>query len=74
MPQPASNPTFLSRDSFIQYLDNYVSTFYISPHHCHFIESASYVYSLKKWHIEAKKTLSMDNGVYFEGFSGAAKK
>lgn len=42
VPHPPTNPTFLSKDAFIQYLDDYVLHFNIKPNYFCSIISSSY--------------------------------
>ncbi|KAK4418193.1 putative indole-3-pyruvate monooxygenase YUCCA10 [Sesamum alatum] len=54
MPIPAIYPKYLSRKEFIQYLNDYVSRFSISPRYRRLVETASYDEIAGKWKIAAR--------------------
>lgn len=58
MPHPKTSSTFLSKDSFIEYLDRYVTNFNIKPLYNRCVESTIYDEVENRWWIEAKNTLS----------------
>lgn len=68
MPHPLTCPTFMSKNDFVQYLDNYVSYFNINPLYCRSVISASYDEIESKWRIEAKNTLTGIVEVYSAKF------
>uniref|UniRef100_A0A7N2LNU9 indole-3-pyruvate monooxygenase n=1 Tax=Quercus lobata TaxID=97700 RepID=A0A7N2LNU9_QUELO len=55
---PASYPTFVPRKMFIQYLDDYVSHFNISPMFQRTVESAEYNEVSKRWIVKARNASS----------------
>ncbi|MED6221940.1 hypothetical protein PIB30_059609 [Stylosanthes scabra] len=61
MPHPPSAPTFLSKSCFLDYIDEYVEHFEISPRYCRTVESAEYDEGEKMWKVEAKRTVKEDN-------------
>ncbi|KAF8404359.1 hypothetical protein HHK36_009242 [Tetracentron sinense] len=68
MPYPSHFPTFISREGFIRYLDDYVSHFRINPKYCRSVESASYDGIVGKWRVTAKNTISNEIEVYITKF------
>lgn len=68
MPYPSDAPTFIPRNGFIRYLDDYVSHFGISPQHTRSVESASYDAIAGKWHVEAMNTITNVVEVYVAKF------
>ncbi|KAA8543163.1 hypothetical protein F0562_021342 [Nyssa sinensis] len=64
---PSSFPTYVSRKQFIQYLDDYVSHFKISPIYHRSVESANYDEVTKKW-IAKVRNVSSDE---IEEYSGS---
>lgn len=54
MPFPTNWPTFISKAQFIQYLDDYVSHFKISPLYQRSVELANYDEVTKMWHVKVK--------------------
>ncbi|GMN57823.1 hypothetical protein TIFTF001_026927 [Ficus carica] len=50
--------TFMSKDTFISYIDSYVSEFNITPRYSRSVESAFYDEKMKKWRIKAKNGVS----------------
>ncbi|CAK9134805.1 unnamed protein product [Ilex paraguariensis] len=67
-PHPPESPAFMSKAAFIQYLDDYASSFNISPRYCRSVESAVFVEGDQKWRIEAKNTMSGEMEVYVSKF------
>ncbi|KAK9281472.1 hypothetical protein L1049_004375 [Liquidambar formosana] len=55
---PAAFPTYVPRKQFLQYLEDYVSHFKISPLYQRWVESANYNELTKKWHVEVRNTNS----------------
>ncbi|XP_027090510.1 probable indole-3-pyruvate monooxygenase YUCCA11 [Coffea arabica] len=55
---PSDAPTFVPKDGFIQYLDDYTSHFNINPIYCRLVESASFDVTDEKWLVLAKNALS----------------
>lgn len=51
---PSTCPTYVPRKQFIQYLDEYVSHFKISPLYQRLVESAIYDEDNKKWNVKVK--------------------
>ncbi|KAM5568994.1 putative indole-3-pyruvate monooxygenase YUCCA10 [Rosa sericea] len=63
MPHPFSTATFMSKDTFIDYVDEYVSRFNVNPRYCHNVESAFYEEADQKWKVEVKNTRAADKEV-----------
>ncbi|CAK7348235.1 unnamed protein product [Dovyalis caffra] len=55
---PESFPTYVPKDQFIQYLDNYVSYFKISPLYQRSVEFASFDEEAEKWNVKARNVSS----------------
>ncbi|CAK9178053.1 unnamed protein product [Ilex paraguariensis] len=66
MPFPTIFPRYVSRTEFIQFLDDYVSHFQISPLYGRFVESAVYAEDSKKWCVQARN-LSSDEKEEYSG-------
>ncbi|KAA8549212.1 hypothetical protein F0562_000896 [Nyssa sinensis] len=64
MSLPSSSPTYVSRKQFIQYLDDYVSRFKISPMYRRSVESANYDEVTKKWNVKVRNVSSDEIEVY----------
>lgn len=58
LPFPSNAPTFVPKQGFIQYLDDYTSHFNINPIYCRLVESASFDFIKKKWLVLAKNAIS----------------
>ncbi|CAN4091463.1 unnamed protein product [Withania somnifera] len=54
IPFPSSSPTYISRKQFIQYLDDYVSYFDITPLYKRTVESAKFEESTRKWKVKVR--------------------
>ncbi|KAL4644006.1 hypothetical protein ACB092_02G132400 [Castanea dentata] len=67
-PHPPKTPTFLSKEHFVRYIDEYVSQFDINPRYHRSVESASYDNSENKWRVEAKNTIEGKVEVYVAEF------
>ncbi|KAL8054889.1 hypothetical protein ABFX02_04G022000 [Erythranthe guttata] len=59
MPFPATYPTYVSREEFIRYLNDYVSHFTIRPAYRRSVEAAAYDETAGKWTIAAR---NLDSG------------
>ncbi|KAK3043676.1 hypothetical protein RJ639_000092 [Escallonia herrerae] len=68
MPFPSDAPTFVTKNGFIQYLDNYISHFNVNPLHRRIVESASFDVRLGKWLVGAKNMLSNEVEEYVGSF------
>jgi indole-3-pyruvate monooxygenase len=68
MPLPLSFPKYVPKTLFIQYLDDYVSHFKISPLHRRTAESAEYNEVSKSWHVKARNASSGEVEEYFGSF------
>ncbi|KAK6287314.1 hypothetical protein POUND7_013493 [Theobroma cacao] len=68
MPHSADSPTYIPKDMFVEYLDEYVSTFNIQPQYHRSVESACYDEVDGKWRIEARNMQSGDVEVYVAEF------
>ncbi|KAJ0052815.1 hypothetical protein Pint_01068 [Pistacia integerrima] len=58
LPFPASYPTFIPKNLFLQYLDDYVSHFNISPLYKRSVDFATYSQESQKWTVKARNTVS----------------
>ncbi|KAJ0052823.1 hypothetical protein Pint_01066 [Pistacia integerrima] len=58
LPFPASYPTFVPKDQFIQHLDHYVSHFNITPLYQRSVQLANYDEDTKKWIVKAMNIVS----------------
>ncbi|XWS33161.1 hypothetical protein CRYUN_Cryun22dG0055400 [Craigia yunnanensis] len=67
-PHSPDSPTYIPKDDFLEYLDEYVSTFNIQPQYHRSVESACYDEIDGKWRIEAKNMQSGDAEVYVAEF------
>lgn len=63
-----SCPTFMPKDTFIDYIDSYVSEFNINPRYSRSVQLASYDRESGKWRVEAKNTLTGEREVYLARF------
>ncbi|KAK7828082.1 putative indole-3-pyruvate monooxygenase yucca10, partial [Quercus suber] len=61
---PASYPTFVPKKMFIQYLDDYVSHFKISPMFQRTVESAEFNEVSKRWIVKARNASSGEVEIY----------
>ncbi|KAK4418194.1 putative indole-3-pyruvate monooxygenase YUCCA8 [Sesamum alatum] len=68
MPVPDTYPKYPSRKEFIQYLNDYVSRFSISPRYRRLVETASYDEVAGKWKIKARDLGSGDAEEYNSRF------
>ncbi|KAL5705485.1 indole-3-pyruvate monooxygenase [Ranunculus cassubicifolius] len=68
MPFPTHAPTYVPKDQFISYIDEYASFFHIKPNYCRSVESASYDVNTKKWRVTVKNTVSSATEVYIAEF------
>lgn len=68
MPFPKDTPRYVPRDSFIQYLDDYVSHFGIAPRYQRMVESASFDVETGKWCVVVKNTRRDVEEVYYGEF------
>ncbi|XP_021769473.1 probable indole-3-pyruvate monooxygenase YUCCA10 [Chenopodium quinoa] len=59
---------YMSKNDFIEYIDNYVSDFDIRPRYFHSVESASFNEAKGKWLVEAKDTLVKITKVFVASF------
>lgn len=64
MPFSSATPTFIPKDQFIQYLDQYVERFDINPIFNMKVESAIYDQGIKKWNVVACNTVSGETKSY----------
>ncbi|KAM7507825.1 hypothetical protein LguiA_018278 [Lonicera macranthoides] len=74
MPFPPNEPTFVSKNGFIQYLDSYSSTFGVCPMHNRMVEDAWFEKDGGRWHVVAKNVTTCDVeeyvGIYLVVASG----
>ncbi|KAL5564726.1 hypothetical protein UlMin_027890 [Ulmus minor] len=59
-PHSLETPIFTSKETFIAYIDSYVSKFDIKPKYCHSIELSFFMKKRNKWVVEAKNLVSGD--------------
>ena len=59
-PFPTTYPTYVSRDQFLRYLDDYVSHFNICPLYQRSVESAQYDEAAEEWIVKARNLGSSD--------------
>ncbi|OIT37379.1 PREDICTED: probable indole-3-pyruvate monooxygenase YUCCA10 [Nicotiana attenuata] len=68
IPFPSSSPSYIPKKEFIQYLDDYVSHFNISPLYKRRVESAYFEESTRKWNVKVRNGNSGDVEEYFSKF------
>ncbi|KAL5791722.1 hypothetical protein ACOSP7_000316 [Xanthoceras sorbifolium] len=69
MPFPPSYPRYVSKNEFIQYLDDYVSRFNIRPLYGRSVEFADYDDQVsKRWTVKARNVSSGETEEYFARF------
>ncbi|XP_030443412.2 probable indole-3-pyruvate monooxygenase YUCCA11 [Syzygium oleosum] len=68
MPFPSNSPTFVPRNQFVEYLDNYKSYFEIKPYYRRTVETTSYDDRIGKWRIVATNMGSGEQEVYVAEF------
>ncbi|KAK1300520.1 putative indole-3-pyruvate monooxygenase YUCCA10 [Acorus calamus] len=67
-PHPKSSPTYIPKDAFIKYVDDYVSHFKLNPLCCKYVESASYDEKTKTWRVVSKDTNTGEVDEYIAKF------
>ncbi|KAK1276139.1 putative indole-3-pyruvate monooxygenase YUCCA10 [Acorus gramineus] len=67
-PHPKSSPTYIPKDAFIKYVDDYVSHFNLNPLCCKYVESASYDEETKTWRVMSKDTNTGEVDEYIAKF------
>ncbi|XVE83334.1 hypothetical protein DITRI_Ditri16bG0080500 [Diplodiscus trichospermus] len=67
-PHSPDSPTYIPKDIFVEYLDDYVSTFNIRPQYQRSVELACYDEIDGKWRIEAKNMQSGNTEIYVAEF------
>lgn len=65
IPFPPSSPTYVPKKQFIQYLDDYVSYFNITPLYNRKVEFAKFDESTKKWNVKVTNGNSDEMEEYF---------
>ncbi|KAG6721580.1 hypothetical protein I3843_03G117700 [Carya illinoinensis] len=65
---PRKAKTYISKDAFLRYIDDYVSHFKITPRYHRSVESAELDKVQGKWRIEAHNTIDEKIEVYFASF------
>lgn len=68
MPFPPEAPTFVPKNDFIRYLDEYVARFDVKPHYHRNVESVFYDKNIAKWSVVVKNLLSGVYEVYVSTF------
>lgn len=64
---PTTCPTYVPREQFIQYLDDYVSHFKISPLYQRSVDSAIYDEVNQKWIVKVKNNIMESSGEEYSG-------
>ncbi|VAI40491.1 unnamed protein product [Triticum turgidum subsp. durum] len=54
MPYPADTPTYIPKNTFIKYVDDYIECFTIHPRYLTVVESSTYDFNGKYWSIMAR--------------------
>ncbi|KAL5564722.1 hypothetical protein UlMin_027886 [Ulmus minor] len=67
-PHSPETPTFMSKETFIAYIDSYVSEFDIKPKYCRSVELSFFYEERNKWVVEAKNLVSGDMEKYYARF------
>ncbi|KAJ4949764.1 hypothetical protein NE237_000118 [Protea cynaroides] len=67
-PYPIDTPTYISKDQFIKYMDDYEVHLNINPWYHQSIESAWYDEIIGKWHVNAKNLVSNEMEEYVSEF------
>ncbi|KAL8152084.1 hypothetical protein V2J09_021892 [Rumex salicifolius] len=67
-PHDSTAPTYIPKNEFIKYLDDYVAKFNINPHYNRFVYSVSYDRVERKWKTEARDMISNNIEVYLSKF------
>lgn len=68
LPHQHTTPKYMSKGTFVCYLDDYASRFNIKPRYNRSVEHSFYDEKEKKWRIEAKNTVSGEMEVYVAKF------
>ncbi|GFZ19504.1 flavin-binding monooxygenase family protein [Actinidia rufa] len=68
MSLPTTFPTYISKNQFIQYLDDYASQFNITPMYYRLVESSNYDEIAKKWHVKVRHVISHEVEEYSSRF------
>ncbi|XP_030533880.2 probable indole-3-pyruvate monooxygenase YUCCA10 [Rhodamnia argentea] len=68
MAHASSSATFISRNSFVEYIDSYISKFGIKPRYCRSVKAGWYVEKERKWRVDARNTLTQEKEVYMAQF------
>lgn len=68
LPHQPSTPKFMSKDTFVDYLDDYAERFNVKPRYNRTVVSSYYDTTEKKWRIEAKNSVSGEIEVYVAKF------
>ncbi|XP_020533831.2 probable indole-3-pyruvate monooxygenase YUCCA10 [Jatropha curcas] len=58
MPHLPETPTFMPKETFIDYMDKYVREYNLSPLFSRYVVSASFDQVLRKWIVEAENSIS----------------
>ncbi|KAA3480053.1 putative indole-3-pyruvate monooxygenase YUCCA11 [Gossypium australe] len=66
---PPNAPTYVPKKGFIDYLDNYVSHFGITPRYLRSVESVIYDSDAEKWQIVVKNMTTTDNVIETEVYT-----
>ncbi|XP_050208800.1 probable indole-3-pyruvate monooxygenase YUCCA10 [Mercurialis annua] len=67
-PHQTKTSTFMPKNRFIEYIDNYISFFDVNPRFNRCVRSAFFDNDSKKWIIEAKNSVSGESEIYFAEF------
>lgn len=62
MPHPPYAPTFLTKNDFLCYIDDYVARFNIRPRYCRLVESVAFDEAAGKWRVETRDVSKGEGG------------
>lgn len=68
LPHEPTTPKYMSKDTFVRYLDDYALRFNIKPRYNRLVECSFYDRDNKKWRIEAKNTITGEVEMYVAKF------
>ncbi|KAI3875022.1 hypothetical protein MKW98_019595 [Papaver atlanticum] len=63
MPVPADYPKYMSKDQFVQYVDNYARQFNVKPMYNRLVELATFDDTIKKWYVKVR---NMQQGTQYD--------
>ncbi|KAH9297559.1 hypothetical protein KI387_029241, partial [Taxus chinensis] len=65
---PKDYPNFVTKDQFLEYLEEYAAKFDIRPHFCEAVESANFCQEMEKWRVVARFREDQSEKIYFGRF------